>query len=240
MSYVSKRSTPSNGDREENDFQLVIVLNKWLQCVHSALPAGSWWNLNEFDEVDSIGSTAKQFSVWDLLRRMWGLVVDDKWILFVAFGSLIIAAVLEISIPNLLATSIFLAESGGTSVFFKNAYLLAMLCITSGIFSGLRSGCFATVNMNLLRRLREALYSILVFQDILFFDKETVGSLTSKLGPDCQQLSHVIGNDVHMILRYSIQGMGALINLLILSWPLALSALMICSLLSTIFLIYGQ
>ncbi|XP_074376491.1 ABC transporter B family member 26, chloroplastic-like isoform X2 [Apium graveolens] len=241
LAPVSNSSTPTNGDNHENDVDFGIVLNKCLKFVHSALPGGTWWNFNQFQQVDSIASTAKQITVWDFLRRMWGLVVvDDKWLLFIAFGSLIIAALLEISIPNLLATSIFSAESGGTSVFFKNAYLLALLCITSGIFSGLRSGCFATVNMNLLRHLREALFSTLVFQDILFFDKETVGSLTSRLGPDCQRLSHVIGNDVHMILRYSIQGMGALINLLILSWPLALSALMICSLLSTIFLIYGQ
>ncbi|WOG93438.1 hypothetical protein DCAR_0312722 [Daucus carota subsp. sativus] len=240
LSYSSNQSTQRNEDKEENDVEFVTVLKNWLGCVQSALPGGSWWNLNEFKQVESIGSTTKEITVWDFLRRMWGLVVDDKWIVFTAFGSLVIAALLEISIPNLLATSIFSAESGKASVFLKNAHLLALLCIASGVFSGLRSGCFATVNMNLLRRLREALYSTLVFQDILFFDKETVGSLTSRLGPDCQRLSHVIGNDVHMILRYSIQGMGALTNLLILSWPLALSALMICSFLSAIFLIYGQ
>lgn len=95
------------------------------------------------------------------------------------------------------------------------------------------------MNTNLLKRLRETLYSALIFQDISFFDEETVGGLTSRLGADCQQLSNVIGNDVHLILRFAIQGMGALINLLILSWPLALSTLVICSVLSTIFLVYG-
>jgi hypothetical protein len=29
--------------------------------------------------------------------------------------------------------------------------------------------------------------------------------MTSRLGADCQQLSHVIGNNVHLILRNAVQ-----------------------------------
>ncbi|XP_057437354.1 ABC transporter B family member 26, chloroplastic-like isoform X3 [Lotus japonicus] len=91
-----------------------------------------------------------------------------------------------------------------------------------------------------VRRLRENLYTAILFQDISYFDKEKVGALTSRLAADCQRLSHVIGNDLQLILRNTLQGTGAIINLLALSWPLALSALVICSMLSTIFLIYGR
>ena len=105
-----------------------------------------------------------------------------------------------------------------------------------------------------------------LMQDIDFFETEAVGDLTSRLGADCQQLSNIIGNDINMILRNflqvfilinhsflflsspsiwsliycSFQGAGALINLLTLSWPLALSTIVICSVLSAIFLVYGQ
>ncbi|XP_057437353.1 ABC transporter B family member 26, chloroplastic-like isoform X2 [Lotus japonicus] len=105
---------------------------------------------------------------------------------------------------------------------------------------GLRSGCFGILNVTLVRRLRENLYTAILFQDISYFDKEKVGALTSRLAADCQRLSHVIGNDLQLILRNTLQGTGAIINLLALSWPLALSALVICSMLSTIFLIYGR
>ncbi|XP_028785826.1 ABC transporter B family member 26, chloroplastic isoform X4 [Neltuma alba] len=81
---------------------------------------------------------------------------------------------------------------------------------------------------------------IIILQDISYFDREQVGDLTSRLSADCQRLSYVIGNDLHLIFRNTLQGTGAIINLLILSWPLALSALVICSLLSSIFLVYGQ
>lgn len=42
-------------------------------------------------------------------------------------------------------------------------------------------------------------------QDVYFFDTEAVGGLTSRLTADCQRLSNVIGNDINMILRNSLQ-----------------------------------
>ncbi|KAG6716062.1 hypothetical protein I3842_04G028800 [Carya illinoinensis] len=146
----------------------------------------------------------------------------------------------EISIPSVLAASIFSAQSGETMLFSRNSQFLVILCFTSGICSGLRSGCFGVANMILVERLKETFYSAILFQDISFFDREAVGDLTSRLGADCQRLSRVIGNDVHLILRNTVQGTGALINLLNLSWPLTLSTLVICSVLLTIFLFYGQ
>ncbi|XP_028096967.1 ABC transporter B family member 26, chloroplastic-like [Camellia sinensis] len=99
---------------------------------------------------------------------------------------------------------------------------------------------FFGISTVILKRLRETLSAALIFQDLSFFDKEAVGDLTSRLGTDRQRLSHVIENDIHLILRSSLWGIGALINLLTLSWPLAFSTLVICSVLSTIFLFYGQ
>ncbi|KAJ9708801.1 hypothetical protein PVL29_000694 [Vitis rotundifolia] len=107
-------------------------------------------------------------------------------------------------------------------------------------FSGLRGCCFGIANMILVKRMRETLYSALLFQDISFFDNETVGDLTSRLGADCQQVSRVIGNDLNLILRNVLQGTGALIYLLVLSWPLGLCTMMICSTLLIIMLLYGR
>lgn len=44
-----------------------------------------------------------------------------------------------------------------------------------------------------------------LFQNVSFFDREPVGNLTSRLGADCQKLSHIISNNFHMIVRYSLQ-----------------------------------
>ncbi|KAG7012789.1 ABC transporter B family member 26, chloroplastic [Cucurbita argyrosperma subsp. argyrosperma] len=105
---------------------------------------------------------------------------------------------------------------------------------------GVRGYCFGVANMILVKRTRETLYSALLLQDISFFDSETVGDLTSRLGADCQQVSRVIGNDLNLILRNILQGGGALIYLLILSKPLGLCTLIICSTLGAIMLVYGR
>ncbi|KAI3474917.1 hypothetical protein Pfo_030228 [Paulownia fortunei] len=183
-------------------------------------------------------------TVLKALRQMWALVADEKWILYTAFGALTVAAVSEISMPGILTASVFSAQNGEMLVLYQNSQRLIFLCITSGICSGLRSGCFALANMILVKRLRETVYSSLLLQDISFFDTEAVGDLTSRISTDCQRLSHTIGNDIHLILRNVLQvtilGTGAFITLMTLSWPLALSSLVICLILSAIFLIYGQ
>ncbi|GMJ04279.1 ATP-binding cassette B26, transporter associated with antigen processing protein 1 [Hibiscus trionum] len=197
---------------------------------------GGWWSLRGVEGSES--SSAKHVTVWIALKRMWRLIGDDNWIVFLAFGAMSIAAVSEISLPRILTASVFSASNGESAAFFRSSRMLILLFIVSGICSGVRSGCFAIANTILVKRLRQSLYAALVFQDISFFDTETVGNLTSRLGSDCQRLSHVIGNDIHLIIRNVIQGTGALINLLTLSWALTLPTLIVCSILAVIFSIY--
>nr|XP_027101874.1 ABC transporter B family member 26, chloroplastic-like isoform X2 [Coffea arabica] len=216
-------------------------LKEWVNIVRPFIPGGSWWNLyNAEGKQDGSPTSANPVSLPYALARMWTLVADQRWVLCTAFAALAIAAVAEISIPSILAASIFAAHSGNRDVFLGNSKLLVFLCFTSGICSGLRSGCFAVANTVLVKRMRKTLYSILLDQDFSFFRTEAVGDLTSRLGTDCQRLSHTFGGNLHLIVRNLLQGTGAFIYLVTLSWPLALSMMVICSLLSVIFLFYGR
>ncbi|KAL8043794.1 hypothetical protein ABFX02_08G007900 [Erythranthe guttata] len=216
-------------------------LKRWFEFIRSIFPGGTWWNLSDSEhKIDGSTMAAKPLTVLKALRQMWALVADEKWILCAAFVALTVAAVSEISMPGILTATVFSAQNGDMLVFYQNSQLLIWLCFTSGICSGLRSGCFAIANTILVKRLRETLYSSLLLQDISFFDKEAVGNLTSRISTDCQRLSHTIGNDIHLILRNIVQGIGAFITLMTLSWPLAMSSLAVCVVLSAIFLIYGQ
>eukprot|EP01018_Ginkgo_biloba_P024367 Gb_35052 [translate_table: standard] len=114
------------------------------------------------------------------------------------------------------------------------------MCCTFGFFSGLRGGCFGIANQILVRRMRENLFSTLLSQDIAFFDIETVGVLTSRLGSDCQQVSRIIGNDFNIMFRNGLQGTGALIYLVMLSWQLAISTVILCCLMASVMLFYSQ
>ncbi|KAM6589369.1 ABC transporter B family member 26, chloroplastic [Cannabis sativa] len=220
----------------------VVSRNEWLQrwtdFVRSILPGGNWWRLDD-DDVE-IRMLAEPVTVTRALIRMWELVSKDRWVIFAAFATLIVAALSEISIPHYLTASIFTAQSGQIPVFHRNVKLLVVLCVTAGICSGLRGCFFGIANMILVKRMRETLYSALLRQDISFFDSETVGDLTSRLGADCQQVSRVIGYDLNLIFRNVLQGAGAMIYLLILSWPLGLCTLVICCTLAAVMLLYGR
>ncbi|KAL9458339.1 hypothetical protein AB3S75_007247 [Citrus x aurantiifolia] len=227
-----------NNESNDNIIKFFDYFQDLVGFIRQVFPGGSWWNLSDGQEAEN--PTAKPITVWIALSRMWNLIGRDKWIVLVAVASLIVAAVSEITMPRILAEAVFSAQREEAMVFHKSLSFLVLLCVTSGIFSGLRSGCFSIANIVLVKRLRETLYSALLFQDVYFFDTEAVGGLTSRLTADCQRLSNVIGNDINMILRNSLQGAGAFINLLTLSWPLTLSALLICSFLSIIVSVYGQ
>ncbi|KAL0331930.1 UNVERIFIED_CONTAM: ABC transporter B family member 26, chloroplastic [Sesamum calycinum] len=87
---------------------------------------------------------------------------------------------------------------------------------------------FGALTVAAVNRLRETVYKSLLLQDMSFYDTEAVGDLTSRINSDCQRLSRTIGNDIHLILRNILQGTGAFIHLMTLSWPLALSSLVVC------------
>ncbi|KAK6160266.1 hypothetical protein DH2020_003647 [Rehmannia glutinosa] len=237
---ASVNGYPINKDSlaDNERVELSEKLKKWVKFVREILPGGEWWKLSTEGVEDLI--SAKPVTVLRALKKMWELIAQDRWVVFTAFVALIVTAVSEISIPHYLTASIFSAQSSTIALFHQNVRLLVMLCITAGICSGVRGCLFGVANMILVKRLRERLYSTLLLQDISFFDSETVGGLTSRLGSDCQQVSRVIGNDLNLILRNVLQGSGALIYLLVLSLPLGLCVLAICISLSTIMLIYGQ
>ncbi|XP_068665751.1 ABC transporter B family member 26, chloroplastic [Aristolochia californica] len=236
---VSAFSFADSGVSSEKSNGFLERVRMGISVLRSVLPGGSWWKLSDWEEGQG-ENRATAVTVSFALRRMWDLVAKDRWIIYIGFVSVFLAAVSEISVPHFLAASIFSAQSGETAIFLRNSRLLALLCLSSGIFSGLRGCCFGIANMILVKRMREMLYSAVLFQDISFFDSETVGDLTSRLGADCQQVSRVIGNDLQFIARNVFQGTGALIFLFTLSWRLALSTLAICSVLVIIMFFYGK
>ncbi|KAG8054259.1 hypothetical protein GUJ93_ZPchr0001g30093 [Zizania palustris] len=227
-----------------------VDAGEFIERLRNVLPGGSWWRLEDGEEAGGGGGRAEASGATaaSALRRMWALVAADRWVVFVGFSSLVGAALAEIAIPHLLAASIFSAQNGG-AVFYRNAKLLVVLCLISGVFSGVRSCCFGVANMILVKRMREMLFDSILSQLLTvfylmlgycFFDEETVGDLTSRLGSDCQQVSRVIGNDLNLIARNLLQGVGALIYLLVLSWPLGTCTMLICATLSTIMLVHGR
>ncbi|KAL5122495.1 ABC transporter B family member 26, chloroplastic [Glycine soja] len=243
---VSVPNNPEASGEEQqqvyNASELLERIRKWVGILPSILPGGRWW---EFSGDVDVQVVAQPVTVWRALGKMWDLVAGDRWVIFAAFSALIVAAVHfgDFDTASLDSINLLSTECG--------PYCLSPECAVVGsvvrgfgnmqvkIF-GIRGCFFGIANMILVKRMRETLYSSLLLQDISFFDNETVGDLTSRLGADCQQVSRVIGNDLNLIMRNVLQGGGSLIYLLILSWPLGLSTLVVCSILAAVMLRYGR
>ncbi|EPS61394.1 hypothetical protein M569_13403, partial [Genlisea aurea] len=124
-------------------------LNGWINSLRRYLPGGEWWRLSNQGIADDAFS-AKPVTVIRALGKMWELVAEDRWLIFTAFAALIVTAVSEISIPHYLTAAIFSAQSSTVAQFHHNMRLLILLCITSGICSGIRSCLFGIANMILV------------------------------------------------------------------------------------------
>lgn len=83
--------TSEEGHREdEDDVEFLERLRRWAGFLLSILPGGSWWNFSDDIEVQVL---AKPVTVWRALAKMWELVKQDRWVIFTAFSTLILAAV---------------------------------------------------------------------------------------------------------------------------------------------------
>lgn len=69
---------------------------KRLEFAASILPGGDWWTLPKHPEEDRTEPTPALLA----LRRIWELVADQRWVAFVAFASLVLAAVSFYSFSN--------------------------------------------------------------------------------------------------------------------------------------------
>ncbi|CAI5489487.1 unnamed protein product [Closterium sp. Naga37s-1] len=106
--------------------------------------------------------------------------------------------------------------------------------------SGLRAASFTILNLQMVRRMRLALYETLIRQDIAFFDGQSVGDLTSRLGSDCQAAGHTVAIDLNIMLRNALQGIGAFVFLIRLSWQMALVTAALCGLMWYLLMVYGS
>lgn len=92
-----------NGGEDSGNKKVLETVKRWVVIIRSVWPGGSWWDLLESKEEDSMVAMAEPFTVLQALSRIWELVADESWVLYAAFGSLTIAAVslfLYVSVLN--------------------------------------------------------------------------------------------------------------------------------------------
>lgn len=77
-------------------------ISKWVGLIRSVLPGGSLWSL--IDHKEEKTTTGKPVTLFFALCRMWALLEDDKWVIFVALVALSVAAVRSSHCYNILCS----------------------------------------------------------------------------------------------------------------------------------------
>lgn len=91
---VVEKAEYYEGEEEGDNVSLPEKIRQCIDFLRAILPGVSWWRFS--DEVDS-RFIAKPVTVWRALSRMWELVAEDRWVIFAAFSTLIVAAVSDFS-----------------------------------------------------------------------------------------------------------------------------------------------
>ncbi|CAI7837619.1 unnamed protein product, partial [Closterium sp. NIES-53] len=236
-------------------------------ALRAVLPRGSWWDLQQLagrkaargkwangssNEDNSSGGDNKGSEngsaegdsapgeLWDAIRKLWRFCAPNRTMLVLAALCLALAALSEVAMPHYLAAAIFAASNGLTDEFNSNVRLLIAMTLACGLFSGLRAALFTIFNVQMMRRMRLTLYETLIRQDIAFFDGQSVGDLTSRLGSDCQAAGYTMGSDLNIVLRHSLLGIGTFVFLVRLSWQMALMAAALCGVMWYLLVVYGN
>ncbi|CAI7791961.1 unnamed protein product [Closterium sp. NIES-54] len=212
---------------------------------------------NKGSENGSAEGDSAPGELWDAIRKLWRFCAPNRTMLVLAALCLALAALSEVAMPHYLAAAIFAASNGLTDEFNSNVRLLIAMTLACGLFrcgpchlrvtssrgcrvSGLRAALFTIFNVQMMRRMRLTLYETLIRQDIAFFDGQSVGDLTSRLGSDCQAAGYTMGSDLNIVLRHSLLGIGTFVFLVRLSWQMALMAAALCGVMWYLLVVYGK
>ncbi|XP_045173941.2 ABC-type oligopeptide transporter ABCB9-like isoform X2 [Mercenaria mercenaria] len=155
------------------------------------------------------------------ILRLFSFSKPDWMFISAGFLFLTLSATGEIFIPfytGKVVDGIVIDKS--QKEFTKAIIVMALISVGSAITAGLRGGCMFMANRRLNLRIRNALFSSIVNQEVGFFDTVQTGDITSRLTSDTTTMSDTLGLNVNIFLRSLIKALGVLFFMFKLSWRL--------------------
>jgi ABC-type multidrug transport system fused ATPase/permease subunit len=120
------------------------------------------------------------------------------------------------------------------------AIALFILFGAQAVFSYFRVVLFTNVTEKTLRDLRADVFKRLIYLPMDFFNKTTVGELTSRLSSDVTQIQETLRTTVAEFFRQSIMIVGGIIAMLFISWKLSLIMLATVPIITIVAVLFGK
>lgn len=106
-------------------------------------------------------------------------------------------------------------------------YLLVIIIFGKGVFTVLSSFFMKAVGHKVVKKLRDDMFSRLIFQSSSFFDHVNTGDLMSRLTNDVDRIQQAVSGSLGDFVEEFFILIALLINVFMIDWQLALTSLVI-------------
>ncbi|XP_065831606.1 uncharacterized protein [Oscarella lobularis] len=194
------------------------------------------------DDVDGTDDEKKKKRRKVDLKRLFGLVAPEAYLVLTAFVFLLISTGASSVAPLFFAKVIDAANSPSKGMADVNKWTLRLILIlfAGSIAAMFRSFLFQLTGETVVATLRKKLFNSVVSQEVAFFDNSRTGDLTNRLSSDTQVIQNAVTNNISMLLRYSLQVLVSLGLMFYLSWSLTLVLLSVVPVVSIGAVVYGN
>ncbi|MDQ3288586.1 MAG: ABC transporter transmembrane domain-containing protein [Pseudomonadota bacterium] len=157
-----------------------------------------------------------------LLKR-FALLRPYRGRLVVAYLLLLITAAFQLFYPHAVSFFIDRSVAGANPSWLGWAAIgMSLLLLVHSLAIGARHFLFASTGSMVVTDLRNAFFGAVLRQDVAFFERESVGDLTSRLSVDIEKLQEALTVDAAMLAQTAIIAIGATVMLFMISPPLSM------------------
>ncbi len=165
----------------------------------------------------------KDLSTWKTFRRLWPMIAPFKLGLIVAGVALIINAASDTYMLSLLKP---LLDDGfgktDRSVLLWMPLVVIALMILRGVSSYISDYCISWVSGQVVMRMRRRLFNHMMGMPVSFFDKQSTGTLLSRITYDSEQVASSSSGALITVVREGASIIGLFIMMFYYSWQLSL------------------
>lgn len=163
------------------------------------------------------------FSTWQTFKRLWPIISPFKLGIIAAGVALIFNALTDAGLISMLKP--LLDEGFGkaeTSFLRMMSVVVVLLILLRGITSFIATYSLAWVSGKVVMTMRRHIFKHLMYMPASFFDKNTTGSLLSRITYDSEQVANSSSNSLVTIVREGAYILSLLGVMIYTSWQLSI------------------
>jgi ATP-binding cassette subfamily B multidrug efflux pump len=173
-----------------------------------------------------MGDMGKASDVQGTMRRLWGYLKRQKWLLIVTVALVALSSAMLLLGPYLMGIAIdTYILKGDLPGLARTVLLMIGAYGAASLATWLQSYLMASIAQRTVRDIRNDLFSKLQTLSLRFFDRHTHGELMSRLSNDVENISNVLNMGVTQFISSVLTVVGVVVVMRLINWRLALVSL---------------